>query len=66
MNALKTLFVIGALTLSSLAMAEGGGDRTFSRMQQAEEDSTLVAQQQQKTATPVAETNVNNTDHTKC
>jgi hypothetical protein len=65
MNALKTLFVIGALTLSSLAMAEGGGDRTFSRMQQAEEDSTLVAQQQ-KTATPVAETKVNNTDHTKC
>jgi hypothetical protein len=28
MNPIKTLFVIAALTVSSLAMAEGGGDRT--------------------------------------
>ncbi len=27
MNPIKTLFVIAALTVSSLAMAEGGGDR---------------------------------------
>jgi hypothetical protein len=35
MNPIKTLFVIAALTVSSLAMAEGGGDRAFARMEAA-------------------------------
>ncbi|MEB0020114.1 co-regulatory protein PtrA N-terminal domain-containing protein, partial [Pseudomonas sp. RTB3] len=39
MNPIKTLFVIAALTVSSLAMAEGGGDRTFARMEVARNNS---------------------------
>jgi hypothetical protein len=39
MNPIKTLFVIAALTVSSLAMAEGGGDRTFARMEAARNNS---------------------------
>ena len=35
MKSIKTLFVVIALTASSLAMAEGGADRTFARMEQA-------------------------------
>lgn len=65
MNTLKTIFVIGALTLSSLAMAEGGGDRTLARMQQAEEASIQIAQQQ-KAKSPLAEIKMEKTDHSKC
>jgi hypothetical protein len=32
MKSIKTLFVVAALSVSSLAMAEGGADRTFARM----------------------------------
>jgi len=39
MNPIKTLFVIAALTVSSFAMAEGGGDRTFERMEAARSNS---------------------------
>eukprot|EP01132_Coremiostelium_polycephalum_P015552 gene15552-18771_t len=39
MNPIKTLFVIAALTVSSLAMAEGGGDRAFARMEAARNNS---------------------------
>ncbi|WP_439889156.1 co-regulatory protein PtrA N-terminal domain-containing protein [Pseudomonas sp. MBLB4123] len=65
MNTLKTLFAIAALSLSSLAMAEGGGDRTFARMQAAETVSTQLAQQQ-KNATPVAESKTTKAAHAKC
>ncbi|MBS7663201.1 hypothetical protein I0D00_14810 [Pseudomonas lalucatii] len=65
MKTLQTLFVIGALSLSSLAMAEGGGDRTFARMQAAEAVSTQVAQQQ-KAAAPMAETRTTKAEHAKC
>ncbi|UTW06533.1 co-regulatory protein PtrA N-terminal domain-containing protein [Pseudomonas benzenivorans] len=65
MNTLKTLFAIAALSLSSLAMAEGGGDRTFARMQSAEAVSTQVAQQQ-KSATPMAESKTKKAEHAKC
>ncbi len=39
MNPIKTLFIIAALTVSSFAMAEGGGDRTFERMEAARSNS---------------------------
>lgn len=35
MKSLKTLLVLAALSVSGLAMAEGGADRTFARMEQA-------------------------------
>lgn len=35
MKSLKTLFVLAALGVSSLAMAEGGADRTLARMEKA-------------------------------
>ena len=35
MKSIKALFIIAALTVSSFAMAEGGGDRTFARMEVA-------------------------------
>ncbi|WPC06443.1 co-regulatory protein PtrA N-terminal domain-containing protein [Pseudomonas benzenivorans] len=65
MNTLKTLFAIAALSLSSLAMAEGGGDRTFARMQSSE---TLTAQaaQQPKAAEPVAGMKMKKAEHAKC
>lgn len=65
MNTLKTLLVIAALSLSSLAMAEGGGDRTFARMQSTETVPTQVAQQP-KADTPMAEIKINKADHTAC
>ena len=34
MKTLKALFAVTILTLSSLAMAEGGGDRVYGRMMQ--------------------------------
>ena len=39
MKSIKTLFVVAALSVSSLAMAEGGADRTFARMEQARQVS---------------------------
>lgn len=57
MKSMKALFVVAALTASSLAMAAGGGDRTFARMEQAHRVSMAAYQvtQKQKAETPVAE-----------
>jgi predicted permease len=60
MNTLKTLLVIAALSLSSLAMAEGGSERTLARMQPTAAVATQVAQQQK------AEIKMNKADHTTC
>ncbi|MGY8832824.1 MAG: co-regulatory protein PtrA N-terminal domain-containing protein, partial [Pseudomonadales bacterium] len=49
MKSIKALLVVTALSISSLAMAEGGADRTFARMEQARQTSLeayRVAQQQ--------------------
>lgn len=57
MSPIKALFVIAALTVSSLAMAEGGGDRTFARMEAARNksmESYLVAQKH-SAQPPIAE-----------
>ena len=42
MKSIKALFVVTALSISSLAMAEGGADRTFARMEQARQTSLDV------------------------
>lgn len=53
MKSIKALFVVTVLSVSSLAMAEGGGDRTFVRMEQARQASMEVAARQKDEA-PVA------------
>lgn len=68
MKSMKTLFVIAALTVSSLAMAEGGGDRTFARTEAARKDSMESYQiaQKQGTQSPVAESKGSAVGHAKC
>lgn len=48
MKSMKVLFVAAALTASSLAMASGGGDRTFARMESARKASMQAFQLAQK------------------
>lgn len=68
MKSIKTLFVVIALTASSLAMAEGGADRTFARMEQASKVSMEAYQlaQQQKKESPVAGNKTQTADHSNC
>ncbi|MEB0024775.1 co-regulatory protein PtrA N-terminal domain-containing protein [Pseudomonas sp. MH9.2] len=68
MKSIKTLLVVAALTLSSVAMAEGGGDRAFARMEAARQVSMEAYQvaQKQGTQTPVADSNPKEDDHVKC
>ena len=56
MKSIKALLVVTALSISSLAMAEGGADRTFARMEQARQTSLEAYRvaQQQKVEAPVA------------
>ncbi|MBM3105827.1 hypothetical protein IIE18_11825 [Pseudomonas sp. V1] len=65
MNSMKALIVIATLTLSSLALAEGGAERTFARIEQARKVSLQVAQQQ-KTESPVAESKTRMAGHANC
>ena len=60
MKSMKALLVIAALTVSSLAMASGGGDRTFARMEAAKKNAMEAYQATQKRAdqAPVAQSNV--------
>jgi len=57
MKSMKALFVVAALTVSSLAMATGGGDRTFARMESARKVSmeALQVAQKQKAEAAVAQ-----------
>lgn len=68
MKSMKALLVIAALTVSSLAMAEGGGDRAFARMEAAKEDSMESYQiaQKQGTQSPVVESKAKAADHANC
>ncbi|WP_137820169.1 co-regulatory protein PtrA N-terminal domain-containing protein [Pseudomonas sp. 2FG] len=68
MQSMKALFVITALTASSLAMAAGGGDRTFARMEQARKVSMEAYQlaQTQKAEAPVAQSKAKATAHANC
>ena len=53
MKALKVLFAVSILTLSSLAMAEGGGDRVYGRMMQ--ENQQAMEQYAKKNAKSIPE-----------
>jgi hypothetical protein len=66
MKSIKTLFVIAALTTSSLAMATGGGDKTFNRMESNRKVSMEAFQvaQKQKAEAAVAESKAKATDRT--
>ncbi len=68
MKSIKTLFVVAALSVSSLAMAEGGADRTFARMEQARQASLEAYQlaKQQKDEAPVAGSQAKQTEHANC
>ena len=71
MKSIKTLFVVAALSVSSLAMAEGGADRTFARMEQARQTSLEAYRvaQQQKVEAPVASSpteQAEQAEHTNC
>ncbi|MNT36855.1 hypothetical protein D3C72_1729640 [compost metagenome] len=48
MKSMKALLVIAALTVSSLAIASGGGDRTFARMEAAKKNAMEAYQAAQK------------------
>jgi hypothetical protein len=64
MKSMKALFVIAALTVSSLAMATGGGDRTTARMENARKvsmEAHKVSQQQAEAA--VAESKAKAASH---
>ncbi|RAI63159.1 MULTISPECIES: co-regulatory protein PtrA N-terminal domain-containing protein [Pseudomonas] len=65
MKSMKVLFVAAALTASSLAMATGGGDRTFTRMESARKVSMEAFQvaQKQKAEAAVAQSKAKATDH---
>ncbi|KJZ49433.1 co-regulatory protein PtrA N-terminal domain-containing protein [Pseudomonas fluorescens] len=67
MKSLKALFVVATLTASSLAMATGGGDRTFARMESARKVSmeTYQVAQKQKAEATVAESKAKATDRAK-
>ncbi|EPG2634230.1 MULTISPECIES: co-regulatory protein PtrA N-terminal domain-containing protein [Pseudomonadaceae] len=68
MKSIKALFVVTALGISSLAMAEGGADRTFARMDQARQASMEAYRvaQQQKVEAPVASNPAKQAEHTNC
>ena len=66
MKSIKVLFVAAALTASTLAMATGGGDRTFTRMESARKVSMEAFQvaQKQKAEAAVAESKAKAANHT--
>lgn len=68
MKSIKTLFVLIALSAASLAMAEGGAERTLARMEQASKVSMEAYQlaQQEKKQSPVAGNKAHTTDHSNC
>ena len=73
MNAVKTLIAMAALSASSLVMAEGGGERTFARMEQARQEAQQVyplAQRQEAVApaveAPAAKSKSPMADHSDC
>ncbi|MEW3640278.1 co-regulatory protein PtrA N-terminal domain-containing protein [Pseudomonas aeruginosa] len=68
MKSIKTLFVVAALSASTLTMAEGGADRTFARMEQARQVSLEAYQlaKQQKDGAPVAGSQAKQAEHANC
>ncbi|MGE6791224.1 co-regulatory protein PtrA N-terminal domain-containing protein [Pseudomonas guineae] len=66
MKSIKSLLVLAALSVSSLAMAEGGADRTFAHMEQAREMSLQAYQAtQQQAETTLASSHTEHTEYAK-
>ena len=68
MKSLKTLFVVATLSVSGLAMAEGGADRTVARIEQARQTSMEAYRvaQQQKDDAPVVGDQAKPLKHANC
>ena len=68
MKTLKVLLAVTALSVSGLAMAEGGADRTFARMEQARQVSMEAYQvaQQKKEEAPLASEHGKQVGHASC
>ncbi len=68
MKSLKVLFAVTALSVSGLVMAEGGGDRTVARIEQARQASMEAYRvaQQQKDGAPVASDRDKTLKHANC
>ncbi|MGE8177537.1 co-regulatory protein PtrA N-terminal domain-containing protein [Pseudomonas fluorescens] len=68
MKSVKTLLIIAALTVSSVAMAEGGSDRVIARMETARQNSMQAYQvaQTQGAQPPVAESKTKEMEHKNC
>lgn len=68
MKTIQSLLLVAALSVSALAMAEGGGERVNARMEQARQSSIEarhVAQQEQVKA-PVADGSAKQAPHANC
>lgn len=68
MKSIKVLLLVTAVSASGLAMAEGGADRTFARMEQARQASmeTYQVAQQQKDEAPVSGEHGKQPGHANC
>ncbi len=68
MKSIKVFFVVTAISVSGLAMAEGGADRTFARMEQARQVSMEAYQvaQQKKEEAPLASEHGKQVGHASC
>ncbi|SDU27806.1 hypothetical protein SAMN05216296_2808 [Pseudomonas pohangensis] len=68
MKAIQALFVVAALSVSSIALAEGGSDRVSARMEQLRDASQAAAQlaSQQKAEAPVAVSHDKQPGHANC
>lgn len=68
MKSLKVLFAVTALSVSGLVMAEGGGDRTVARIEQARLASMEAYRvaQQRKDGAPLAGDQAKPFKHANC
>ena len=68
MKSIKLILVTAALAVSSLALAEGGGDRTFARMEAARTSSMESYQVARKKSVvpPVVRSHDKASDHAHC
>lgn len=68
MKSIKIIMITAALAVSSLALAEGGGDRTFARMEAARTSSMESYQVAQKNsvAPPVGHAHDKANGHAQC
>ncbi|AUA35173.1 hypothetical protein IYR97_22550 [Pseudomonas fulva] len=68
MNMVKAIVMVVTFGAAGLALAEGGADRTFARMEAARQSSMQAYQvaQQKKEQTPVAAQSSKHAGHESC